>query len=138
MTLIQDLHAAISRRDWHAVEVAANRLRDANLEADNAAKDARIKELEGKLDTATALVTCCCGDPVDAHNLGSGHSPVDQYHYAMMQLEAKLAVMREALSDLVSWFSDPSEYGPWIIKSGKHGADDAVEHARAVLGGKPS
>jgi len=28
MTLIQDLHAAISRRDWHAVEVAANVLRD--------------------------------------------------------------------------------------------------------------
>ncbi|MCD4512526.1 hypothetical protein LQT97_14965 [Brucella pseudogrignonensis] len=46
MTLVQDLHAAISRRDWHAVEVAANRLRDANLEADNAAKDARVKELE--------------------------------------------------------------------------------------------
>jgi len=26
--LIQDLHAGISRRDWSAVEVAANRLRD--------------------------------------------------------------------------------------------------------------
>lgn len=26
--LIQDLHAGISRRDWHAVETAANRLRD--------------------------------------------------------------------------------------------------------------
>ncbi|MQX90270.1 hypothetical protein [Sinorhizobium meliloti] len=26
--LIQDLHAGISRRDWDAVEVAANRLRD--------------------------------------------------------------------------------------------------------------
>lgn len=26
--LIQDLHAGISRRDWHAVELAANRLRD--------------------------------------------------------------------------------------------------------------
>ncbi|MDR6431280.1 hypothetical protein [Brucella pseudogrignonensis] len=46
MTMIQDLHAAISRRDWHAVEVAANRLRDANLEADNAALTARVKELE--------------------------------------------------------------------------------------------
>lgn len=46
MTLIQDLHAAISRRDWHAVEVAANRLRDANLEADNAALTGRIKELD--------------------------------------------------------------------------------------------
>jgi hypothetical protein len=26
--LIQDLHAAISRRNWHDTEVAANRLRD--------------------------------------------------------------------------------------------------------------
>lgn len=26
--LIQDLHAGISRRDWSAVEAAANRLRD--------------------------------------------------------------------------------------------------------------
>jgi hypothetical protein len=26
--LIQDLHAGISRRDWHAVETASNRLRD--------------------------------------------------------------------------------------------------------------
>ena len=26
--LIQDLHAGISRRDWHAAEMAANRLRD--------------------------------------------------------------------------------------------------------------
>jgi hypothetical protein len=26
--LIQDLHAGISRRDWSAVETAANRLRD--------------------------------------------------------------------------------------------------------------
>ena len=26
--LVMDLHAAISRRDWHAVERAANRIRD--------------------------------------------------------------------------------------------------------------
>jgi len=48
---IQDLHAAISRRDWHAVEVAANRLRDAS-EADNAAKDAAMKRWRSECERA--------------------------------------------------------------------------------------
>lgn len=61
-----------------------------------AAKDARIKELDAKLATANALVTCCCGDPVDAHHMWSGHSPVDQYHYTMKQMEEKLEAAEKA------------------------------------------
>lgn len=42
--------------------------------------------------------------------------------------------LREALADLLSWFEGgPSCYGPWIIKAGKDGADDAIEAARAAL-----
>jgi hypothetical protein len=45
--------------------------------------------------------------------------------------------LREALADLVSWFDGgPSSYGPWIIKAGPYGADEAVEAARAALAGR--
>ncbi len=50
MTLIQDLHAAISRRDWSAVEVAANRLRDADLEKLLASKSEECANLANSLD----------------------------------------------------------------------------------------
>ncbi len=101
-------------------------------EADNAA-------LTAKLETANALVTCCCGDPVDAHNMGSGHSPVDQYHYALMQLEAKLAAAEKALEglrekgrkvlDVLKAWEDDGD----LVNSGK-----IVSDFRAALGGKPS
>nr|WP_312970663.1 Lar family restriction alleviation protein [Brucella intermedia] len=69
------------------------KLRVEELEADNAA-------LTAKLETANALVTCCCGDPIDAHNMGSDHSPVDQYHYAMIQLEEQNAELTARVKEL--------------------------------------
>lgn len=46
----------------------------------------------------------------------------------------EVAKLVEALRDLVSWFdSGPSSYGPWIIKSGEQGADDAVTFALEAL-----
>ncbi len=109
----------------------------ASLEADNAA-------LTAKLETANALVACCCGDPVDAHNMGSGHSPVDQYHYAFMQLEAKLAAAEKALE----FYADRSKWNDGYFKSEDDGAvlraypssieNDQGDKARAALGGKPS
>lgn len=57
-------------------------------------------------------------------------------HEAQLAAEAKLATALEALADLVSWFGGgPSSYGPWIIASGDHGADDAVAVARALAKG---
>lgn len=41
--------------------------------------------------------------------------------------------LESALCDLVSWFTTPSQYGPWIIKAGEHGVDAAVKAARAAL-----
>lgn len=148
------------------------------LEADNAAQAARIKELEwkahnatisnkigedsapmlwseyvealeAKLATANALVTCCCGDPVDAHNMGSGHSPIDQYHYKMMQLEAKLAAAEKALEPFAKIPVSTVPEGRLGHVPDKHPcmfdldgnvlftASD-IRKARAVLGGKPS
>lgn len=42
---------------------------------------------EALLDTANALVTCCCGNPVGTHGMGDGHSPVDMYHHHMRYVE---------------------------------------------------
>lgn len=48
--------------------------------------------------------------------------------------EADLARLREALADLLSWFPDQKPEPEWRLKAGKHGADDAIEAARAALG----
>ena len=106
-------------------------------EADNAA-------LSAKLETANALVACCCGDPVDAHNMGSGHSPVDQYHYAFMQLEAKLAAAQKALefyANRENWKNgrfEQAEGGTVLRHHPSSVHKDRGAKARAVLGGKPS
>jgi hypothetical protein len=54
---IQDLHAAISRRDWHSVEVAANALRDCDL-VDEARKavERRASRLEVRAEGAEKLL----------------------------------------------------------------------------------
>jgi len=91
MTLIQDLHAAISRRDWHAVEVAANRLRDTDLEADNAALTARVKVQGQEISDQSGLIA-------------------DQLKM-IEELEAKLAAAHELVErgqDLVS-----EKYARW-------------------------
>lgn len=97
----------------------------AAIEADNAA-------LTAKLETATSLVTCCCGDPVDAHDMGSGHSPVDQYHYAMMQLEAKLAAAEEVAQLVIQAEEDKSGDPNFYILM----MQTAYDKARAVLEAK--
>lgn len=61
---------------------------------------------------------------------------LSQRNQMALQAEAadEIARLREALVDLVSWFDGgPSSYGPWIIKAGEFGADDAVHAARAAL-----
>lgn len=55
---------------------------------------------------------CCCGDAVDSHNMGSGHSPVDelQYHAANLaeRLEAAIAKARSVTKGVVSQSGDRS------------------------------
>lgn len=88
-----------------------------------------IEELNAKLDTANALVTCCCGSPVDAHGMGDGHSPVDMYHYAHMKLTEqndKLTAMVRLLLE-----NDPTE----LVSDGGHTVLDLWRHdARQALG----
>ena len=59
-----------------------------------------ITELNAKLETANALVTCCCGNPVDSHGYGDGHSPVDMYHYAHMRLTEQNEQLKARVAEL--------------------------------------
>lgn len=54
---------------------------------------ARFADLEAKLATADAIVTCCCGNPM-THSGYEGHSPVSQYHWHMHQLGERLDTSR--------------------------------------------
>lgn len=74
--------------------------------------ESEIEELKSKLETANALVTCCCGIPVDDHGMGDGHSPVDMYHYRLMMIEKQNKIMEDALR----WYANPE-----IYKSHPHG-----------------
>lgn len=45
-------------------------------------------------NTSTGI--CCCGDPVESHNMGSGHGPVDMGDYTAVEwLKASREVMEE-------------------------------------------
>lgn len=126
MTLVQDLHAAISRRDWHAVEVAANRLRDANLEADNAAKDARV----GVLEKINANLI---GDDEDKPRYTTKRLKLE-ISRATQALETQLTVMKKALEPF-------AEAADGRKSKSVTGSVCFTQHyllsARAALGAKP-
>jgi chromosome segregation ATPase len=65
---------------------------------------------------------------------------MERLHDSLNAAEEERDRLREALFDLASWFDGgPTTHGPWIIKSGEFGADDAVNSARAALKtGEPS
>ena len=93
----------------------------ASLEADNAAKDARIKELDR-----------CHEGTIDLCN---------QKTAQIKALEAKLAAAREALEPFAQaalGYDDPDENGPWPDIQDVFVTLGDVRRARAALGGKPS
>lgn len=82
---------------WSIMEDAANHKTRSELMTE-------IRQLEAKLATANALVTCCCGNPVDSHGYGDGHSPVDQYHYSYTKLteeNERLKAENQLLQDII-------------------------------------
>jgi len=88
-----------------------------------------IEELNAKLETASALVTCCCGNPVDAHGMGDGHSPVDQYHYRLTQVEKQ----NDKLTNLVKLLLD-NDPGEAVADGGRTILDLWRHNAREALG----
>jgi len=63
-------------------------------------------------------------------------SEVEFLHLRRGQLVIERDKAREALGDLVSWFTTPQVGGQvWMIPAGERGADGAVNAARAALAG---
>ena len=47
-------------------------------------------QLQAELEQCHAKSTCCCGDYVKDHGMGSGHSPVSMYDYALDNANAEI------------------------------------------------
>jgi len=77
---------ATALRTEHAARVAAERQRDA--------KAVLVEQLYAKL-------TCMCGDYIEHHNTGSGHSPVAMYDYALDQAETRAEAAEAQVSGLL-------------------------------------
>jgi len=68
------------------------------LRHENQSQQAKITELRGLLGEARNVLAnsgaesgyCMCGDPVEGHNIGSGHSPVDSHSYMAVRLVDKI------------------------------------------------
>jgi hypothetical protein len=53
----------------------------------------RMEQLEAKL-------TCMCGDYVDHHSIGSGHSPVSMYDYSLSRAEEENQQLKATVAGL--------------------------------------
>ena len=51
----------------------------------------------------------------------------------MREAADEIVSLKEALSDLLTWFPDDASPSEWRIKAGEYGADDAIEAARALF-----
>ena len=84
--------------------IAAAQAAAAVIAADRAGLVARVAELEKLARTVRDFLltaplesgVCCCGDPVEGHGYGSGHSPVDDLAYYAGNLANEIS---DALKD---------------------------------------
>lgn len=142
MTLIQDLHAAISRRDWSAVEVAANRLRDADLEKLLASKSEECANLANSLDGSEHARSELTARVKELDRCHEGTIDLcNQKTAEIKALEAKLAAAERALEPFAEHANDRAvddtgwrdkETVKIVVSIGD------LRKARAALGGKPS
>lgn len=49
----------------------------------------KVEALKAEIELCHAKSTCCCGDYVKDHNMGSGHSPVSMYDQALAAAEER-------------------------------------------------
>ena len=47
----------------------------------------KVLPVKERMEQLEAKVTCMCGDYVDHHSMGSGHSPVSMYDYSLSRAE---------------------------------------------------
>lgn len=70
-------------------------------EAADALADLRKQRDDAKahIEQVHAKYTCMCGSLVDEHGIGSGHSPVSMYDYALDQAETRAASLEAQLAE---------------------------------------
>jgi hypothetical protein len=56
--------------------------------------------LQAELEQCHAKSTCCCGDYVKDHGMGSGHAPVSMYDYAIDNANAEVERLRAVLLNI--------------------------------------
>lgn len=80
---------------------------EADMEADPALVADALEAMQSALEGAFTFLRsaplesgiCCCGDPVENHNYGSGHSPVDELAYHADEIRTVLERRRDTNMD---------------------------------------
>lgn len=74
-----------------------------------------LEAVESLLSTGSYVTGyCCCGDKMEHHDIGSGHSPVDAGDWHAHQIEERVrdAIEQPAFyAAVMQSFDDPSGYG---------------------------
>jgi BMFP domain-containing protein YqiC len=60
----------------------------------------RIARQVKRLEQLEAKLTCMCGDYVDHHSMGSGHSPVSMYDYSLSRAEEENELLKARVTQL--------------------------------------
>lgn len=80
---------------------------EADMVADPALVADALERMQKPLERALAFLrsaplesgVCCCGDPVESHNYGSGHAPVDELAYHAGQIADEISAALEKRHD---------------------------------------
>jgi DNA repair exonuclease SbcCD ATPase subunit len=108
---IEQLKAQYARLEqmWNARPTGTRSQRESQLEKRMEESEALAFQLAEQVNQAKSELAaaekwrqqfdcCMCGSRMDAHDIGSGHSPVSMYDYHMGQLEQQIEHFREALT----------------------------------------
>jgi len=61
-----------------------------------------VEPVAKMLEQMEAKMTCMCGDYVNHHSMGSGHSPVSMYDHALSETEMRLSEAKVRIAQLES------------------------------------
>ena len=60
----------------------------------------KVLPVKEQLEQLEAKLTCMCGDYVDHHSMGSGHSPVSMYDYSLGRVEEENERLKKRVEQL--------------------------------------
>lgn len=88
---------------------------------------------EARVDKAAMIADHPSRYDTKQRDAWNAHAAAIAERDALAALIAERDELRVALDDLMSWFPEKPSSPEWRFKAGEHGADAAVEAARAVL-----